>query len=353
MQATNILIFHHQDLQRPFYLCANQSFLLHTPQYCLDKMNMFNANTDTLPQITTSFSKSKISMDLETGHTKLYQHLSLLSSVQLFSQVGIDRYSRPSLLYIISDGILSHRMETLCQQVKRLEEHYLLNTSQLISTESSQYNSTTSWHLIKTLLEVEMSPRFMDSTAYEELIWYIQEQKKWISLLMELLMSGGNTSSTNRSSENLLPPEALMNLFQTLPSIQKNQQTQSDDIQMNISTNLPEYLKDLSSILPPLPCSTSPMEVIPATIIERSHTSTPTGTASPLDSILSPLLSKARIELDIPLKSVSGILAAMLNTTTVSSRASTPSPSISFDSGKYQYINISIHHVYFRSDQTR
>lgn len=67
-------------------------------------------------------------------------------------------------------------MEILCQQIKRLEENYLLSTSRLNSTQPSQDNSTTSWYLIKNILELEMSPRFMDSIAYEELIRYIQEQ---------------------------------------------------------------------------------------------------------------------------------------------------------------------------------
>ena len=145
------------------------------------------------------------------------QRIFDLVIVQIFQQLGMERFRSYKIVRILSH-ILHLRLRSLCLQMKHaINECAMQTTSDVFLDISSIIKMflTRSGELSSRRSFIQQSLLQMVRPAFGELMGYLAAQNSWICSLMERLAS--IPSDVPSQSRRMLPPEALLTLFTTLP----------------------------------------------------------------------------------------------------------------------------------------
>lgn len=134
--------------------------------------------------------------------------------VQICQQLGMERFKSYKIIRLLSNVLLL-RIRSLCLQIKFIYEtlSYLPMSSESIIKAFLVRSGELSSNILNPEENQPFTFHFI-SPAFSELLGYAIAQNSWISSLMGRLASIPDTPSVSR---RMLPPEALLTLFTTLP----------------------------------------------------------------------------------------------------------------------------------------
>lgn len=287
-----------------------------------------HAASHSLINSTTNFGTISQSI-----HAPYHRVLDLII-VQIFQQLGIEKFHSFLVVKVLGEALVE-RLQMWSYHLRQLIDFLGVvpqagddpNTDQKPATDSEPFADSTH-ALVRLFLNLEMGPIInptrlspyeasLPSLPFSELLSYASSQSWWIEQLMDRLASVHTPQDTLRvSSRRMIPPEALLTLFTTLPKTfrpalsQKNPspsasdssiKNKCDSVQRKSDANSSHhrsivcsfpYLSDIVNILPPLPpeeafTSAEPSTVPASSVVSQSFADQ----SSQLSPDLSPSLS--------------------------------------------------------------